>query len=258
MGLFDCGLLGIPFPVYDAVDRLVASLIGATGSILLWSLLCSAVVLFLYRLCSPQETLREIKVRMRGIQLELAKDPDDLSAILRLSKENIGIALKRFVLTLVPTCIAVIPLFSLASWMHSKYAYVSPVPREHVAVESWPKGSSVLVTDMSARSAVYTNAFIMTEDATGIELADVSGSALASISFPPRGSAIAQKAWWSLLLGNPLGYLPDDAGVSEIHASFPRKAFLPFGPHWLRGWETVFIGGMTVFSLIMKLAFKIE
>ncbi|MBN2162261.1 MAG: hypothetical protein JXR25_04105 [Pontiellaceae bacterium] len=243
MDWFDCGFLGIPFRLYEAVNGVVSGIIGAVGSLLFWSMLCSAVVLFLYRVCSPQETLKMIKVRMRELQAAMAKEQDDLSEVLRLSRENIAIAFKRFLLTFLPTCVAVIPLLSLATWLHSEYAFQPPTPEQRIAVSSIPDGANLL---------------LQPEGVTGLRISMPDGSQLATLSLPPKGSVLAKKTWWNHLLGNPVGYLPADAGPDAVKIGFSHREFIRVGPGWLRGWETIFIGGMTLFSLVLKLAFKVE
>jgi len=252
------GLLGIPFPLYGVVDRLMASVIGATGSILVWSLLCSAAVLFIYRHCSPQKKLRVIKDRMREIGGELNKNPDDLSLLLRLSGENIKIAFKRFLLTFLPTCVAVLPLLSLATWLNSHYGYQTPLPGEKVIATAMPVSTEIGAGWASMLTYGVTNTVEATEGVDALTLFGSDGTALAEVTFPPRGNVIAHKKWWNLLLGNPVGYLPVNSAPDAVLLDFDRREFIGFGPDWMRGWEAVFLVGMTVFSIGLKVAFKVE
>jgi hypothetical protein len=253
------GLLGIPFPFYGAVNGVLAGMLGAVGAILVWSLLCSVAVLFLYRLCSPQAKLRFIKQRMREVQKELARDPDDLRALLRLSGENIKLALKRFVFTVVPTCIAILPLLSLTSWVNAEYGYDAPLPDERIGIAVQPEGASLLVGTLPSGGApMATNAVRMVAGMSGFVLLDTLGNSLQAIGFPPQGNVVAHKQWWNGLLGNPMGYLPVSTEVDSVQFAFGRRDFIPVGPHWLRGWEALFLMGMTVFSLPLKIAFKVE
>ncbi|WP_372807965.1 hypothetical protein [Pontiella sp.] len=257
--MFSHGLLGLPFPLYGAVNGVLSGLLGAAGAILVWSLFCSGAVLFLYRLCSPQEQLRFFKRRMREIQVELAKNPDDLRALLRLSGENIRLALKRFAFTFLPTCIAVLPLFSLTCWINAEYGYAAPLPDERIGIAVQPEGAAFLVGTLPpGRAPAATNAVRMVAGMSGVVLLDSLGNPLQTVGFPPPGNAVAHRQWWNGLLGNPMGYLPASSEIDSVQFAFGRRDFIPVGPNWLRGWETLFLMGMTVFSLLLKIVFKVE
>lgn len=236
------GVLGIPFSFYDAMDGLVAGLIGSVSSIIVWSLLCSVAVLFLYRLCSPQAKLRVFKQRMREIQSDLIKDPDDLALMLRLSGENIRIALTRFLYTFLPTCIAILPLLSLTSWLNAEYGYVSPESSAQIEATGMPGEVNVRVETV----------------AEGLVIFDATGTRIGDVELPPQGQGLGRKVWWNMVLGNPMGYLSDDASINSVEFNFERREFISFGPGWLRGWEAIFLLGMTVFSSVLKIAFKVE
>ena len=64
--------------------------------------------------------------------------------------------------------------------------------------------------------------------------------------------------WWNVLIGNPAGYLDDGQPVEAVFLELPRQAYLPFGPHWTRGWEFLFIGLLFSFSSAIKIVFRIH
>ncbi len=254
----ETGLLGLPFPFFAAVDGVAARIITPAGSIIFWSLLCSAAVMFLYRLCSPQAKLKEIKVRMREIQGAMMQDPDDLSAVLKLSGENIRIALQRVAFTCIPTCIAVIPLFSITAWINSVYAYETPRAGAEISCTVYP-ADAVLTVSAGAGPAAAAPGTVVIPEGCGQLLVSAAGSAgSAALALPPVSNHLAHKNLRHWLLGNPAGYLPAGIAADAVEFGFERRQFLGFGPSWLRGWEALFLIGMSVFSIALKIVMKIE
>ena len=250
----DSGLMGLPFPVYSAIDSCVSGLLGAPGSMIFWALTCSMAVMFLYRLCSPQTHLKILKQRMREIQAELTADPDDLQAALRLSGKNISIALKRFLLTFLPTCVAILPLLSVTAWINSKYGPSFCEDGTVIQVQAHPEGMHIL--SPTPNGAIMTNSVAAASGT--LTILKETGKPLLKISGPARASFIARKRWWNWLMGNPMGYLPDDADVEAVVFDFKRQEILPFGPDWMRRWEALFFFCMTIASIALKIVFKVE
>lgn len=253
------GLLNLPDPLYGGMNGPLEALLSPVGALIVWSLLCALAVLFVYRLLSPQAKLRIFKQRMRQIQSELAKDADDLPRILRLSGENIKIALKRFLYTLLPTLIAILPLLSLTSWINSQYGYQVPEAGRVIELNVIPEDAELQVQCLPAdEPPAVSRQVVADSDMTGLAVLDLDGTQLAEMHMPPPSSSVSKKVWWNVLLGNPMGYLPENAGIEHIAYNFPRRELIPAGPHWMRGWEFVFLLGMTIFSILLKLKFKVE
>jgi hypothetical protein len=64
--------------------------------------------------------------------------------------------------------------------------------------------------------------------------------------------------WWNRLIGNPLGYLPDDGPVERIDIDLPPRHVLSVGPEWVRTWLMPFFGALLVTSLLIKIVFRIR
>ncbi len=60
---------------------------------------------------------------------------------------------------------------------------------------------------------------------------------------------IEQRRWWNWLVGNPLGYLPDGDRVERVEIGLPERAYLPFGPPWMRSWLALLLPTMILVSL---------
>ena len=69
---------------------------------------------------------------------------------------------------------------------------------------------------------------------------------------------IDKRHWWNFLIGNPAGYLPDDAGIERIELDLSPNEYLPFGPAWLRAWYGVFFAALLASSLALKLWARID
>ena len=69
---------------------------------------------------------------------------------------------------------------------------------------------------------------------------------------------VEQRHGWNWLIGNPLGYLPDNSGVERVTLTLPQPEYLPFGPGWLRHWLAVFFPIMLIVSLLTYRGANIE
>jgi hypothetical protein len=69
---------------------------------------------------------------------------------------------------------------------------------------------------------------------------------------------IHKRQWWNVLVGNPLGYLPDSSRLESIELGLPQKEYLTVGPAWVRAWYVVFLGVVLAVSLAIKFAARIE
>jgi hypothetical protein len=69
---------------------------------------------------------------------------------------------------------------------------------------------------------------------------------------------VHKRQWWNALIGNPLGYLPDNASVEEVSLALQPKVLLRGVPGWMSGWEFPFLLAMFMFSMGIKIAFRLQ
>jgi hypothetical protein len=91
-----------------------------------------------------------------------------------------------------------------------------------------------------------------------IVVADHNQGIVADVSLLAPVPVIHKWQWWNALIGNPVGYLPNNASVDWIKVALPDKEYLGFGPHWLRGWEMPFFISLIVVSIAVKIWWRID
>ena len=69
---------------------------------------------------------------------------------------------------------------------------------------------------------------------------------------------VHKRLWWNSLLGNPAGYLPDNAPVELVLLDLPPRHYLSVGPGWMGHWLTLFLLASVAGALITKKLFKIQ
>ncbi|NJO36726.1 MAG: hypothetical protein HC871_02735, partial [Rhizobiales bacterium] len=87
---------------------------------------------------------------------------------------------------------------------------------------------------------------------------DPGGAVISDIALAAPIPTIHKKQWWNTLIGNPLGYLPDDGAIEAIAFDLPEKDYLGFGPGWLRPWYVLFFTILVLGSLAIKIVGRID
>lgn len=239
-------LLDPLFAVLSEVNAQLARGIPAPLRVVLWSMVGAIVSMELYRLGTSQARLRALKTSLRSMQQRVADFDGDFAEGWPLVRRMLGLALKRVALVLPATLMASLPLLVLILWLAVAYGSTYPLPGSAVAVEvpgtlngRWIDADAVHPTPR-------------------VEITSAAGDVLTSAEVGAPVSTLAKRRWWNTILGNPAGYLPDDAPVDHLTIDLPRQAFLPFSWEWLRGWEAIFLPAMVIGALLYKRLRRIE
>lgn len=239
MGLFD-----LPAPALAWADAMLASLFSAPARLALWGAIGAALSMGLYHLVSPQRRLAAIARLERAVKRAM-RDVTDPALGLALARRQMRLSLARLGLTLPAALAAALPIVSLMVWLETRYAYDLP-----------PRGEAAVV---KVEPAVAQGRWIGAEDAPPrVELVDASGTPILSLSISAPVMVVHKWLWWNALIGNPLGYLPNDAAVDRVEIALPRAQYLPAGPDLLRGWEALFMLTLVAGSMLLKFLFHIR
>jgi hypothetical protein len=239
------GLLDLPADLWSWADVHMAALLPATVRIVTWGVVGAAISLGLYWLLSPQHRIARIAVDERRLKGALQDETIEMADGLAAAKALLRLALTRLGLVTLPVLVATLPLFSLMTWMEAHYAHDLPRPGQIAEVKVEPhvaQGRWISADTPPAR----------------VEVLDGRGSLLQSLPVPVPVPVIAKRTWWNTLIGNPLGYLPDNGPIDRIDIDLPANHYLSIGPDWIRGWVAPFIFSLLVGSLFLKFAFRIH
>jgi hypothetical protein len=234
MGLFD-----LPSPAFSWVDHWLTAFLPPLARLVLWAALGALVSMELYLLSSPQRRIRALKLMLQRAQRRAAEYDGEFREVWPLIGRTLSLASRRVAVVLPATLLASLPLLAFVVWLEGAYGGAFPEP-----------GEPVEVTVLGAYEARWIH------QAAGerhrAEVRDHRGDPVLEIAIAAPAPVVHKRHWWSVLIGNPAGYLPDDAPVDRIEMKLPRQHFLPVGPTWLRGWEAVFFPALLVFALIFK------
>lgn len=244
MGLFD-----LPAPVLIWLDAQFTLALPAVGRLLLWSVIGGVLTMGLYGLLSPQRRLGEAKRRLAEAKAALDAFDGEFKDALPLMRTMFGCALQQIGLVIGPAVIAMVPVLCLIAWLSTAYGYTFPERVAAVPVQATPAVFSATLSPASPG---------VDEPHPRLLVTDASGQVVHEQTLGTAVPTLHKRQWWNALLGNPVGYLPDTLGLERVDIDLPQKAYLPFGPAWLRGWEAVFFAGLFVTALAIKLGFRIH
>lgn len=238
------GLLDLPAPVFEWLDDRLTRMLPAPLAVALWGVIAAVASLELYRVLSPQRRIDQLRRDARRAQERLSAYDGEFEGAAPLIRRMLGLSLKRVAIVLPATLVAALPVIVLLVWLSNSYGYRFPGPGEPVPVEVAPPREARWV-DATSGSASRVQAF------------EPDGRLVLDLPVPAAVPVLHKHTWWNWLIGNPAGYLPDDAPFDALVLAMPRHELLTVGPSWLRGWEAVFLPVLLVAALAYKSARRI-
>ncbi|MEZ5832816.1 MAG: hypothetical protein R3D05_16710 [Dongiaceae bacterium] len=234
------GLLDLPAPLFDLVDRSLAAL-PPLLRLILWAIAGAMVSLALYRWLSPQRRIAETKAAAQEARRRLSTHDGDLESALPLMRKSMKLALRHVVLVFPAALVASLPVLALLVWLDGAYGYRLPDESQAPAIAVEPQTFAAQWRPIGAGGQ--------------IELRDLAGAEVAQLTLAKPATRIEKRHWWNLLVGNPAGYLPNDGPVEGVSIALPERQYLPIGPDWARSWFAVALASLLIASLLfMRLA----
>lgn len=234
MGLFD-----LPAPLFLWVDGQLGS--SALLRLLIWGAVGGAASMLLYLLLSPQRTIANGKRELQMAHRALDAHNGSFEEAQPLLRRLLWLALRQVGRTGGPALLASLPVICLLAWLSNSYGYSYP------AVAETPR----LQTEPAALVAEWLEG-----DPPGVAF-DV-GERRVAVPLAAPVPLLHKQRWWNLLIGNPAGYLPDEAAAETIHIGLPQRHYATLGPDWLRGWMTPFFTALLAVSIALKVVIRIE
>lgn len=246
-------------PAFAFVDRALASFLGPVPRLVAWGLLMSLLLMFLYRLISPQQKLALIKQEAATVRRQVAAFDGEFDALTPLISRSLRLSLRQIAWILFPALLASLPLISCLMWMDTTFSYRTPTANEPVHLAVSP--STELISAVPAGAlARMGESWQMEWPQSGVTivLRDRLGDDIAQLKGVPGNDTIAPHLWWNRFIGNPMGYIPRGSPVEQLHFDLSRLELHGVGPPWARGWELPFFLTLILSSILLKVAFRIE
>lgn len=242
------GLLDLPAPVFAWIDQELGGPLPSAVRLVLWAAVAAAVSMASYELLSPQARIARTKAEQKRVRRALDECDGDLADAWPLLRRMLRSSLGQVALALPAAVAASLPVLCLLAWLSTAYGYALPAF----------KGDVPLETGSSAYFAHWQDAAGPAAGAPEVVVTDLHGRKILRLELTAPAAAVHKRKWWNTLLGNPAGYLPEDAPLERVEIGLPRREVLPFGPSWVRTWEPVFFAAMVACSLAIKTARRIE
>ncbi|MFB6372684.1 MAG: hypothetical protein ABEN55_06140 [Bradymonadaceae bacterium] len=231
----------------------------------IWGFIYGAGTMLGYGAFSDQERISEIGDKVDEAQEHLrAYDGTDLSEVMSRAKESIRLSFEQMKVMFGPAMAAGIPILLGLVWMGGAYTYQMPEPGTEIEAEIHPAADTSgdwswqpddAIVDRSKKTVT-----LKWPSADGnVRLVDTSdGETLLRLPPSHARATISKHAWHHWLYANPAGYLPADSPVASVHFELPHQTVLPWGPWWLSSWHVFFLTILSVWALIVKVAFGID
>jgi hypothetical protein len=241
------GLFDLPAPLFAVLDHGFGMVAPPVIRLVIWGLIGAVISMGAYWLLSPQRRIAEAKARALEARRELDAYDGELSGAWPLMRRMLRAALRQLGLVTAPAVLASLPVIAMLAWLSTAYGYALPEGGAPVEVHTVPNGYQARLTPSDQPAAEHQ-----------IVVTDQEGRIVERIPMAVPVSTIHKRQWWNALIGNPAGYLPEEAVLERVELDLPERQYLSVGPSWLRAWYVVFFISLLVGSLAIKFAARIE
>lgn len=247
------GLLDLTAPVFDAIDGVLAALmLPAALRVMLYAAVCAWFSMLLYKRCSNQARILEVRAEIARTQAALATHDGAFGELNQLILKNLKLTLRQLGMTLRPALIATLPLPFFLAWLSNAFALAPPTGPVHICAEP-PQAAATLHWEPGNPAAEAGCWNVALPAAVG----DAARMPLLQLPARPQSEFVHKFIALNRLVGNPNGYLPDDVHVERLTLALAPRELLPFGPATLRGWEPLFFLTLLVLSLWLRWRWRV-
>lgn len=255
------GLLDLPGFVFGPIDGLLAMVhVPGILRVFLWGALAGYAGMWIYRRWSPQQRIAALRVELAAVQGRLASYDGEFAGLMPLIRKQFALALRQMRLTAGAALLAALPILLVLPWLSNQYDRQFPAAGAAVQVCAHPDGVADNLhwstMDQPADGSGCWNT--IWPDANASRTLMEGNLSLLQQPTPVPATIVHKHHWLNWLVGNPAGYLPDNATTESITFDVPMIDLIPWGPGWLRGWEAAFFLSALVISLWLRWRWKLH
>ena len=250
-------------PVLALVDRLLAGLsLAPVWRIAVFAALGSLVSMLLFKKLSNQAELAKLKQEISQVQKDLVRSSDENGSLGKVLRRNLGLSGRQLWLSFWPALVASIPILFLLVFCSNQFGteamdsgarvYVMPVeldgsPGDYRWID--------INAQWDARKKAWT--FYQPEPGkTAVLMRGAEPQLIVPTVVPTH--VLHKKQWWNFLIANPAGYIDDNASAERFEFNTPTQVIINWGPKWMRGWLFAFMLFLVLFSVAIKIVWKIH
>jgi hypothetical protein len=244
--------------IYYSIQNYLSVYANDYVIILFWALVLSTISMLIYKLTSPQQRLKELKVKQKEIQ-ELMKDDDLMEEqAIPMAGKLLKVSFKRVSLTCLPAILSGIPILLMWGILSYNFDRSAPQAGDVISMNVYPAVEGVYVNNEFLAPNGEGDIAINWPSIGNLKMDDPQGHGIFDINRTKPEYFINKWQWWNVIIPSPYGYISNNADVEMIWINLPMREYLTFGPWWLRSWFVIFVLGMISFSMMIKFVFKIE
>lgn len=262
------GLLDAPALAWRAIDGVLATLQWpAAARIALYGVASAWLCMAIYRRCSGQARLAQLAGEMRAARHDLAHWDGPFDGLLTRVGRVLRLSARHLRLTLGAALLSGLPVLFVLPWLSNTFGHVFPAAGEPVAVrveapQPAPPGLR-WEPEVAARASgdpKFASAWQVAWPAEG-QSAVLRHDARELLQLPLAAAVPVvhvRRPLWNTLVGNPAGYLAEDAPVQAIAIDLPPRELLPVGPRWARGWLAWYLLPLLLASVWLRFRWRLH
>ncbi|ANB18361.1 hypothetical protein [Dokdonella koreensis] len=253
------GLLDLPAPLLDLIDQGLAWLgLPALLRVLLAGSVAGAAGAWIYRRCSPQARIADLRRELAAVQAQLRGYDGAFAGLLDLIRRQFALNLRQLRLTAVAALLAGLPALLVLPWLSNRYEATFPDASTPVRICAEPAAAAIASSAPALQAGADGCLQLPWPPADHPIPLHAAGHALVALPPARPATVIHPYRWFNLLVGNPAGYLPDGTAVNLLRLDLPRQDLLGIGPGWLRGWPAPFFAAALAVSLLLHRRWRLH
>ncbi len=258
MGLFD-----LPAPLLSFADAYLALLFNPFLRLVFWGVISALISMLFYRLLSRQQALTQLKSEIKSVQQDMNAFEGEFSDLMPLVRRNLGLAMKRVWMTLLPAIVAGLPLISVIAWCSNEFSYELPAENSEVPIHIVSISDREITIrfapdiDTPEPSDPDSRIISWPSESAPVDLY-VNDQIILQLPVSAPVSIIHKKQWWNSLVANPAGYLDQGSLVDAVKFQLPPQETLSFGADWIRSWWFTYFLVLIIVSIVLKFRFDIH
>jgi hypothetical protein len=253
-------IFDLAIAAFAAVDASLPASLGPLARLIGWGFIMAVISMGLYRLVSPQRKIATLRREAAAARQQLATFDGEFEQLMPMVRRSLLLSLRQIGWIFFPALLASLPLVACLLWLESAYSFQAPAAGQQVAVTALPEGQRIHAQPPSALTH-RPGETLLTWPRAGdtVTLLDDRGMKLATLGAgKPAADLIEPRRWWNAIIGNPLGYLPEQSAVARVEFAFQDLLVVGRKPAWYSGWMLPFFATLIVISLLIKVVFRIE
>jgi hypothetical protein len=260
----DFALFDVLSPLLSSVDDFLnhSLALAPVWRIALFAAIGSVASMWIFKTLSNQAELADLKQKIKTVQKDLASSEMEAGNLKKTIQQNLRLTGRQLWLSFWPALLATLPVLFLLAFSSNQFSVETPKPgfRVYVTPQDLQRSPAEFEwLGVNAQWDARRKAWTFYQLNPG-QTASLMLDNQVQLSLPNRvpTGVIHSKRWWNHLIANPAGYLEANVSVGLFEFNTPTQIIINWGPGWMRGWLFAFMLLLVLFSVGIKVTWKIH